>query len=124
MDGNYITRPEHDEFAQRMKSEHERLSEEDKRQNHRIDELEENVKEIHKLTVSMERMSANMQSMLEAIERQGNLIEKQTSRIDNMEREPAGRWKGIKDRAIDTAVGVIITAIVIGLFALAAQYIK
>lgn len=124
MDGNYITRPEHEEFAGRMKSEHERLAEEDRRQNHRIDELEENVKEIHKLTVSMERMSANMQSMLEAIERQGNLIEKQTSRIDDMEREPAGRWKGIKNKAVDTAVNVIITAIVIGLFYLAAQYIR
>ena len=119
-----FTRQEHKEFALRMESEHKRLAEEDKRQNNRIDELEENVKEIHKLTVSMERMSANMQSMLEAIERQGNLIEKQTSRIDDMEREPAGRWKGIKNKAVDTAVNVIITALVIGLFALAAQYIK
>lgn len=120
----YISRKEHEEFSQRMESEHRRLSEEDKRQNHRIDELEESVKEIHKLTVSMERMSANMQSMLEAIERQGNLIEKQTIRIDNMEQEPAGQWKGIKNKAVDTAVNVIITALVIGLLLLAAQYIK
>lgn len=124
MDGSFITMEVHKEFAQRMESEHKRLSEEDKRQNHRIDDLEESVKEIHKLTVSMERMSVNMQSMLEAIERQGNLIEKQTSRIDDMEREPAGRWKGIKNKAVDTAVNVIITALVIGVFALVAQYIK
>lgn len=45
----------------------------------RINKLEENVKEIHKLTVSMERMAANMENMLDAIERQGRLIEKQTS---------------------------------------------
>lgn len=124
MDGNYITQQVHDEFAARMKTEHERLAEEDKRQNHRIDDLEESVKEIHKLTVSMERMSANMQSMLEAIERQGNLIEKQTSRIDDMEREPAGRWKGIKNKAVDTVVNAIVAALVVGAFALVAQYIK
>ena len=124
MDGNYITKEVHEEFARRMDAENKRLAEEDNRQNHRIDELEENVKEIHKLTVSMERMSANMQSMLEAIERQGKLIEKQTNRIDDMEREPAGRWKGIKSKAVDTAVNVIITALVIGVFALASQYIK
>lgn len=124
MEGNYITKEVHEEFARRIESEHKRLSEEDKRQNARIADLESNVKEIQKLTISMERMSANMQSMLEAIERQGNLLEKQVNRIDEMEREPAGRWKGIKGKAVDTAVNVIITAIVIGLFALAAQYIK
>lgn len=117
MDGNYLTVEVHKEFARRQ-------DEENERQNARISELEDNVKEIHKLTVSMERMSANMQSMLEAIERQGNLIEKQTSRIDEMEREPAGRWKGIKSKAVDTAVNVVITALVIGVFALVAQYIK
>lgn len=124
MEGIYITREVHEEFARRMDAENKRLAEEDRRQNRRIGELEENVKEIHKLTVSMERMSANMQSMLEAIERQGNLIEKQTSRIDEMEKEPAGRWKGIKNKAVDTAVNVIITALVIGAAVWVVQYIK
>lgn len=97
MDNSTITRQEHEEFARR-------IDDENNRQNRRIAELEENVKEIHKLTLSMERMSANMQSMLEAIERQGNFIEKQTSRIDKMEREPADNYKQLKT--------VIITAII------------
>lgn len=112
-----ITRQEHEEFARRQDSENER-------QNKRIAELEENVKEIHSLTVSVERMAVNMENMLAAIERQGNLIEKQNDRIDKIEEEPAGRWKGIKSKAADTAVNVIITAIVIGLVALVAQYVR
>lgn len=48
MDGNYISRSEHEEFARRMDGKNQRLAEEDKRQNRRIEELEENIKEIHK----------------------------------------------------------------------------
>lgn len=117
METNYLPIEVHNEFSRRM-------DEENDRQNHRISVLEKNVEEIHKLTASMERMSANMQAMLEAIERQGNLIEKQTNRIDAMEREPSGRWKGIKNKAVDTAVTVIITALVIGIVMIVAQYIK
>lgn len=107
-----VTRQEHREFALRMESEHKRLTEEDQRQNHRINELEENVKEIHKLTVSMERMSANMQSMLEAIERQGNLIEKQNDRIGRIEEEPAEDYKQIKMLIITTFIASIIGGVV------------
>lgn len=115
---NYVSQEAYKEFIKRMESEHKSLSEEDKRQNARIDDLEENVKEIHKLTVSMERMSANMQSMLEAIERQGNLIEKQTSRIDDIEREPAKEQKEIKMEIIKTIVSAFVGAAVVAVAAL------
>ena len=39
-----ITRAEHEEFAKRMVSENQRLADENSRQNHRIDLLEENVR--------------------------------------------------------------------------------
>ena len=107
-----ITLAVHEEFVRRMESENQRLAEEDRRQNHRIDDLEENVKEIHKLTVSIERMSVNMQSMLEAIERQGNLIEKQTSRIDEIEKEPVKDGKQIKMSVITTVVSAVDAAVV------------
>lgn len=124
METNYISRQEHDEFARRMDAENQRLEEEDKRQNRRITELEEKVKEIHSLALAMERMSANIEKMAEAIERQGNLIEKQNDRLDVMEKEPVGQWNGIKKKAIETAVTVIVTALTIGAVALIAQYIK
>lgn len=117
MEGNFLSVQEHKEFARR-------IDDENTRQNRRLSALEENVKEIHGLTVSVERMAVNMENMLAAIERQGNLIEKQNGRIDEIEREPAGQWSGIKKKAIETAVTVIVTALTIGAVALIAQYIK
>lgn len=115
---NILSRQEHEEFARRMDAENKRLAEEDRRQNHRIDELEENVKEIHKLTVSMERMSANMQGILEAIERQGSLIEKQIGRIDNIEKEPLIESRQIKMSIITTALSAVVAAVVGSVIAL------
>lgn len=97
----FITKEVHDEFSRR-------IDDENSRQNRRIAALEENAKEIHKLTVSMERMSVNMENMLVAIERQGNLIEKQNSRIDGIEREPADTYKSIKMLIITTIVSAIV----------------
>lgn len=101
---NFITRKEHEEFALRQDAENDR-------QNRRISILEENVKEIHGLTVSVERMAVNMENMLAAIERQGTLIEKQNNRIDNIEREPAEEHKQIKMTVITTVVGAIAGAV-------------
>lgn len=108
---NYILRKEHEEFAKR-------IDEENTRQNRRISVLEENVKEIHSLTVSVERMAVNMENMLNAIERQGTLIEKQNERIDRIEDEPAKDYKQIKMDIIKTVVSGIIGAAVVAIVAL------
>lgn len=102
----YITKEVHDEFAAR-------IHEENARQNARIKILEENVQEIHGLTVSVEKMATNMENMLSAIERQGNLIEAQSNRIDKIEREPAKDYKQIK-MAIVTAIVSSIAGLVAG----------
>lgn len=111
MEGNYITLEFHKEFARRQDAENER-------QNRRLSALEENVKEIHSLTVSVERMAVNMENMLNAIERQGNLIEKQNERIDRIEEEPAKDYKQIKMDIIKTVVSGIIGAAVVAIIAL------
>lgn len=108
---NYITRQEHEEFSRRIDAE-------STRQNRRLSALEENVKEIHSLTVSVERMAANMENMLTAIERQGNLIEKQNERIDDIEKEPAKDYKGIKMEIIKTIISALVGAAVVAIVAL------
>lgn len=100
-----ITRKEHEEFARR-------IEEENVRQNHRISALEDNVKEIHGLTVSVERMAVNMENMLNAIERQGNLIEKQNERIDKIEEEPANDYKQIKMAIITAIISAVVGTVV------------
>lgn len=99
-----IARKEHEEFAKR-------IEEENDRQNHRLSTLEENVKEIHSLTLSVEKMSVNMGNMLEVLKRQGNLIEKQGERLDAMEKEPAKDYKQVKMTVVSTVIGAIAGAI-------------
>ena len=102
---DYITRNEHEEFMKRLEAE-------DHRQNRRIEVLEENVSEIHGLTVSVERMAANMENMLAAIERQGTLIETQSNRIDRIEMEPVEAQKQIKSTIITTIVSSVVGTVV------------
>lgn len=108
---NYITRQEHEEFSRRIDAENTR-------QNRRIGVLEENVKQINALTISVEKMASNMEHMLEAIERQGNLIEKQNNRLDDIEREPAKDQKEIKMEIIKTIISALVGAVVVAVVAL------
>lgn len=107
-----ITLAVHNEFARR-------IDEENTRQNRRISALEESLKEIHDLTVSMERMAVNMENMLMAIDRQGNLIEKQNNRIDEQNekideiknapsKEQAKNVKQIKMAIITSVISAIV----------------
>lgn len=108
---DYITKEVHDEFARR-------IDDENTRQNRRLAALEDNVREIHGLTISVERMAVNMENMLNAIERQGNLIESQNSRIDEIEKEPGDSYKQIKMLIITAVVSAIVSGIVSQLGAL------
>lgn len=112
MEMDYITRNEHEEFARRQDAENER-------QNRRIALLEESVKQMNALTVSVEKMAVNMENMLNAIERQGNLIENQNDRLDKIEKEPAETHKSIKNSIItsiiSTVVGIVIGALLSGI---------
>lgn len=99
---DYITRPEHDEFAKRMEEEHHR-------QNRRIGELEETVQQIGKLTVSVEKMAMSMEQMVKEQKDQGE-------RLGKLEDVPAKNWNTVKVAiltAIGTAIGTGIVAAVI-----------
>lgn len=98
MDGNYITRREHEEFARRQDAENER-------QNRRIQLLEDNVRQINALTVSMEKMAVNMENMLAEQKRQGD-------RLEDLEKEPAETHRQIKLAVISSVIGTVAGAIV------------
>lgn len=103
-----ISRAEHDEFCKRMEEEH-------RRQNHRIEILEENVRQISSIAVSVEKLATNMEGMLKEQERQGE-------RLDKLEKEPGDTWQHIKVKALDTAVGLISGAAITGIVIMLAQY--
>lgn len=95
---NCVSRQEHEEFARRIDAENHR-------QNRRIESLEETVRQIGALTVSVEKMAVSMENMLEEQKKQGERLEK-------LEKEPAESHKQIKMSAVTALVGTVIGAIV------------
>ena len=91
-DSKYITYEVHNEFAKR-------IEDENTRQNHRISELEENVKQIQELTVSVREMAVNISQMTKELSKQGE-------RLEAIEKEPAQKWK----QASWIVLSVILTA--------------
>lgn len=103
---DFITRPEHDEFARRMEEEHRRT-------NKRLELLEENVRQLTDLTVAVRELTVNV----------GNLAEKQgdmVSRVDALEKEPGKNWSALKSGIL----GAIAAAIGSGLVAAVIYFIK
>ena len=77
---DYITRAEHGEFCKRMEAE-------DTRQNRRIGELEETVRQIGTLTTSVEKLSMSIEAMVREMEQQGERLEALESRDGEMWRK-------------------------------------
>ena len=98
----YVTRAEFEEYTKRMSDEH-------KRQNHRISEIEDDFRQLHSLTLSIERMDLNVENM-------ENSIRRQWERIEKLENVPKSNWNKLKDGilgAIASAIGVgIVLALV------------
>ncbi|MFR3291350.1 MAG: hypothetical protein ACLTSG_14550 [Lachnospiraceae bacterium] len=87
-----ISRAEHEEFARRIDAQ-------EKRQDRRLELLEENVREIGALTVSVQKLAQSLQSMVEEQERQGR-------RLQALEDRDGEKWRKL--------MGYIATAITSG----------
>lgn len=93
MDGG-ITREEHMEFAKRQ-------DEENHRQNRRIEELEENVRQIGALTTSVEKLASSMESMLKEQEKQGK-------RLEVLESRDGEKWRKVAEHIITVIIGIVV----------------
>ncbi len=89
-----ITRAEHEEFGRR-------LAEENKRQDKRIELLEESTKRLEALNTSIEKLAINMESMLKEQVRQGK-------RLEELENRDGEMWRKVMAYVITTIVGTII----------------
>lgn len=94
MENTPISRAEHDEFARRQ-------DEENKRQNKRIDALEETVREIGSLTTSVAKLAASMESMLREQEKQGE-------RLEALEGRDGEMWRRVTGYIITAVIGIVI----------------
>lgn len=94
----YIARKEHEEFCRRMATENARLDDENNRQNKRISALEETVRQVNELTLSVREMAVSMSRMLEEQKKQGERLETLESRDGQM-------WRKVVEYAVMAAVG-------------------
>lgn len=78
-----------------------RLEDEDARQNHRIDKLEQTVEKIHELATATEKMADNMSKMLEEQKLQGQ-------RLSTLESRDGQKWR----KVVEVVGTVILTAAV------------
>lgn len=95
---DYVTRVE---FDARMK----RSEDEDHRQNHRIDKLENVTEQIADMAASIKAMVVTMQAMQKEQEEQGK-------RLTEIERKPADNW----DKLVYTIIAMVATAAVTYIF--------
>lgn len=89
-----ITRAEHEEFRRRMEEEH-------KRQDRRIELLEESTEKLNNLNTSIEKLAVNMESMLKEQLQQGKRLEVLESRDGEM-------WRKIVGYVITAALGIVV----------------
>ena len=89
-----ISREEHQEFARRQ-------DEENHRQNRRIEELEENARQIGALTTSVEKMASSMESMLRELEKQGK-------RLEVLEGRDGAMWRKVTGYIVTTVAGLAV----------------
>lgn len=91
---NCITRAEHEEFCKRME-------EEDRRQNRRIELLEENTRQIGALASSVEKLATNMENMLKN-------QEVQDRRLEVLESRDGEKWRKVTGYIITVVIGIVI----------------
>ena len=89
-----ITRAEHEEFRKR-------LEEENKRQDKRIELLEENVREMGALTTSVEKLAQSMESMVKEQEKQGK-------RLEVLEGRDGEMWRKVVRYIATAVIGIIL----------------
>lgn len=89
-----ITRAEHEEFSRR-------IEEENKRQDKRIELLEENTKRLEILNTSIEKLAVNMENMLKEQMEQGKRLEILESRDGEM-------WRKVMSYAATAILGIVI----------------
>lgn len=90
MADEYVTKAEYSVMVKRVEDE-------EKRQNHRLEELEGDVKEIHQLAISVNSMAVSVDNLTKE-------IAKQSIRLEKIEAEPAENW--------NKAVWVVVSALI------------
>lgn len=91
---DFLPRNEHEEFSKRMEDEHKRTS-------RRLSNLEDSIRTIQKLTISVEKLAISMESMLEEQKSQG-------MRLQVLESRDGENWRTVAKYAITAIIGAAL----------------
>lgn len=91
---DYIGRREHEEFVRRIEDEHHRLSK-------RITEACEEIKEIGKIAIAVNKLATNMEMMLKEQQEQGE-------RLEVLEDRDGEMWRKAIGYVVTAVIGVVI----------------
>ena len=94
MGNETISREEHNEFVKR-------IEEENGRQNHRIENLEETVREIGAISTNVEKLAMNMDGVLRQMEAQND-------RLKALEGRDGENWRKIVWTVATAIVGIVV----------------
>lgn len=94
MDSGYLMKEVHEEFSSRMEEEH-------KRQNKRIELLEESVRQMSALTLSVEKLAVNMENMLKN-------QESQDTRLESLESKDGEMWRKVTGYIVTAVIGIVV----------------
>lgn len=86
-----------DVFDARLKA----VDDENNRQNHRIDKLEGALDKLNELASSVQVMAQNIATMTQELKRQSD-------RLEEIEKEPADKWKKLTWLVITGVVGAVV----------------
>lgn len=89
-----ITRAEHEEFRRRMEEEH-------RRQDKRIELLEESTQQINAIATSVEKLALNLENMCKEQIQQGK-------RLEELESRDGKTWRNIVEHCLTVAVGIVV----------------
>lgn len=103
----YLTRSEHTAFSELMKSENERLRDEDTRQNKRLSALESAIQQINTLAASVERLATSVENMAKEQLQISKSIEKQGERIGSLENQDGETWRKVTSHLITIVIGIV-----------------
>ena len=81
---------------------------ENDRQNHRISAVEQDIKQLHSLTVSVEKMAVSLEQMAKQLEKQGE-------KLEAIEAEPAQKWKNAVWLVVAGLIGAALTMMLSGI---------
>nr|WP_300855995.1 hypothetical protein [uncultured Clostridium sp.] len=84
-----------------MEAENQRLEDENKRQNHRLEALEETVKQVAAISTSVEKLALNMENMLKEQVNQGK-------RLETLEGRDGEMWRKVVGYVATAIAGIVV----------------